>query len=229
MPISQEQIDACRHWIKTFDRLETPRLVARRLTIADDELLFEALKNPRVHSWIGPLEKPFTLSSARRWLASRIERMEREEGINCAVIYRDSGTLMGFVGAALKPETGGMTVGGAGSEVYWGKGFAEEMGFALVIDLFSAGINPIMATTALDNYSSERLLRAFNFEEVGEVISDTPDGPRPSRLFRLTEQAFRGAIVTPDKGSASPDEISAKRKALLQQCREIKSRRNSER
>lgn len=228
MSVTQEQTDACRRWIGSFTQLETPRLVARPLVMADDTALFEALQNPRVHNWVGPLEKPFTLSSARRWLTSRIERMEREEGINCGVFYRESGTLMGFVGAALKPELGGMTIGGAGSEVYWGKGFAEEIGFALVIDLFSAGVAPLMATTALDNYASERLLRAFNFEEVGEIVSETPGGARASRLFMLTEPAFRKAIITPDKNATSPDDVRARRKALLRQCQEIKARRKAQ-
>lgn len=227
MAVAPGYTKACHDWARRFDGLETPRLYARRLTAADDQLLFEALQNPRVHSWVGTLEQPFTLSSARRWLAARLERMERDEGVYCGVFYQGTNALLGFVGAAIKAEHGGMTLGGAVSELYWGKGFAEEIMFALIADLLGAGVNPIYATTALENYASERLLLAFNFEEVGQTDIATPDGGRASRLFQLAEQDFRKAVITPDTG-ATPEEIREKRRALLRQCQQLKAKRSSQ-
>ena len=227
MATPAEQSEVCRNWVRGFGGLETPRLYARRFVATDDQLLFEALRNPRVHSWVSTFEKPFTFSSARRWLAERLDRMDKEEGVSCGVFHRDSGALLGFVGAAFKPEQGGMTLGGAVSELYWGKGFAEEITFALILDLFGAGVAPLFATTALDNYASERLLLAFNFENIGQIDVETPGGERGSRLYRLTEQRFRQAVITPDSG-VSPEEQRQRRRALLRQCQDLKSQRRSQ-
>jgi hypothetical protein len=68
------QIGSLASWVKSFTRLETPRLTARPLRADDDVALYDALKNPRVHTMIAGFDYPFTLSSVRRWLAIRMAR-----------------------------------------------------------------------------------------------------------------------------------------------------------
>jgi RimJ/RimL family protein N-acetyltransferase len=220
-----EQVDIVRRWVEQFDRLETPRVYTRRLRMEDDQALYDAMKSSRVNRWISGFAQPFDLSAMRRWLAYRLDRMERGEGSYGGVFYRGSDVLLGFTHAVLEPELGGVEIAGAVQELYWGKGFVEEMGFALIADLFDAGVNPIVATTAMENYSSFRALSAFNFERVATHDIQTPNGLRPSLVFRLTPERFRQAMITPIDAPLSHAEVRAQRLELIKLCEDLKAQR----
>jgi len=219
------QTAAVRQWTRDFTRLETPRLTIRPLRMEDDAALFEAMQSPRVNRWISGFAQPFDLSALRRWLAKRLARMDNGDGVYGAVVYRDSGVMLGFMHAVLEPDLGGTEVAIAFHELYWGKGLVEEAGFAVVSDLFDAGITPIVATTALENYSSIRALTAFNFEAVDQIDIDTPQGLRPSWLYRLDAARFGQTMILPDDATLTPVEMRQRRMALHKLCTELKARR----
>lgn len=221
--------DAARAWVKNFTRLETPRLYVRPLAATDDQLLYEAMQNPRVNQWVGGFDQPFDLSAARRWLAKRLDKMEQGLGVYGGVFYQGSDVFMGFMYAVVNNDEPGIEIAGALNELYWGKGFVEEFTFALISDLFSADVPSVFATSALDNLSSVRALQAFNFEQVGEKEIPRPDGTlRPSRYFKLTPERWKKAIVLPLKDGASHEEVRARRRALIDLCQQLKSERASE-
>lgn len=223
-----QDIERSRQWVKSFVGFDTPRLHLRPLRATDDTILFDAMENPRVNEWIAGFEKPFTLTAARRWLAPRLERMERGDGIYAGVFYRGTDVLLGFAYAVVDSERGGIEIAGALNELYWGKGFVEEVSFALISDVFAAGVGSVFATRALENWSSMRVLRTLSFSEISTKSILTPNGPRESRIFQLTPDAWRRAIVLPLGDSASAADVRARRMELMTLLRELKSRRRSD-
>jgi len=224
--LSSDDIERFSAWSRAFTTLETPRLVARRLTADDADAIYEALKNPRVNRWLAPLEQPFDRTAARRWLVSRLKRMEDGEGVQCGIEYRGSPVLLGFVGLALSEEAGGIAIGGAVSELYWGKGFVEEMCFVLVNEMFRIGVSSLVGTCAVDNWSSMRVLHTLNFEQVDRKQIATPQGDRDSFVYRLTPERWRSARVMPLSDGLSPEELVERRKALYAIVRDLKSARD---
>lgn len=218
-------IESSREWVRSFTGFDTPRLHVRPLAATDDIHLFEAMQDPRVNQWIGGFEQPFSLVSARRWLAPRLERMERGDGVYVGVFYKNTDVLMGFAYAVLDGDSSGVEIAGALNELYWGKGFVEEFSFALISDLFAAGVSAVLATSAMENWSSVRVLRALNFTEVATKPIITPNGPRESRVFRLTAEAWRRAVIVPLADDADPREIKRRRVALVTLLRELKEAR----
>lgn len=221
-----DQIARLAAWVKTFEPMETPRMVARPFRADDAELLYEALKNERVNRWIGGFEQPFDVSAARRWLAPRLERMERGEGVYGGVFYREPRMLMGFFYAVVNIEGGGVEIAGALNELYWGKGFVEEFSFALVNEVLRAGAPSVLATCARDNFSSMRVLQTLNFEQEAFKTIPTPQGPRESWVYRLTPERWSSAMVMPLNDGVPQEEVTKRRRELLAMCRELKTARD---
>lgn len=222
--ITSDDIERLAAWVRGFTTIETPRLTMRRLSAEDAEALHGAMRNERVNSWISGFAQPFDLSAMRRWLAPRLERMERGEGIYGAILHRESGVMLGFMHAVMEPELGGVELAAALQEVYWGKGFVEEGAFALINDLFDAGLSQLVATCALTNRSSIVALHALAFTQTATIDIVTPQGPRPSFLFMLTPEAWRSIRLMPFEESLCLQEIRARRKAIIAETYAVRER-----
>lgn len=219
--LNSETITRLASWVRDFKTLTTPRIIARPFTVTDIDAHYNVMRNDRANRWIGGFEQPFDRTAARRWLVTRLERMERGEGVYGAVQYRDSGTMMGFFYAVIDPENGGVEIAGGLNEIYWGKGFVEEFSFALIAELFDAGAPSVLATCAFDNWSSMRVLGALNFTEIGVKTLQAAAGERRSRLFRLTPERWRSVRLLPVGDGLSPEDIRARRTALYAWRREM--------
>lgn len=224
--LSSDDITSFTTWAQLNRRFETERMVLRPLDVSDAESLFDAMKNPRVNEWIPVFEQPFDRVALRRWLLPRLARMERQEGLWYGVYHRGATVLMGWAYVGLEEELGGVELAGALSELYWGKGFIEEVGFALINDLFRAGVSHLVADCFPDNWSSMRALRALNFEEIEQRPMDTTRGRQQLRIFKLTPERWRKAKVLPLGDGLSPEDIKERRRELLALCREMKSARD---
>lgn len=224
--LSSQDIEAMAKWVRGFRGMETPRLWTRPLREDDAEALFDAIKNPRVNAWVAIYEQPFTLSTVRRFIAKRIERMAAGEGLWLGVFAHGCDVPMGWISADLEPLLAGVELGGALGELYWGKGFVEEATFALMNGLFNAGVSSVIATCAVGNYSSMRVILALNFERAGTMERPTPQGPRASLVFKLTPEGWRSAKLLPLGDGLSADEIAQRRRDLHALCRELKNARD---
>lgn len=223
---NSNDITAVANWTRSHTGLTTPRLWTRPLRIEDADALFDSIKNPRVHKWVSVFEQPCTLSTLRRWIGVRAARMEAGEGIWSAVFVHDSNVPMGWISIDLEPELGGVELGGMLGELYWGKGFVEEASFALLNDVFDAGVSRVIATCAVDNYSSMRVILALNFEKTGQMDRSTPQGPRPSFVFELTPARWRNVRLLPLYDGLPPEEIAQRRSELRALCRDLKNARD---
>ncbi|MGE3769896.1 MAG: GNAT family N-acetyltransferase [Bdellovibrionales bacterium] len=214
-----------RAWVKNFPDIKTDRVLARPLQASDDQILYQAMQNPRVNKWVGGFQQPFDLAAARRWLSKRLDVMDSGEGLYLAAFYNGVQELMGFMYIRFW-EHDDVEVAGALNELYWGKGFAEEVAIPLIDKMFNKfGFNRVWASTALENRSSIRLLTALGFTYEGQKMIPTPDGSgRVSNIFGVTREGWANRPLQRFEDDPDPAEIAARRRALIKACQEARSR-----
>ena len=136
-----------------FKRLETPRLVLRRISLADWPAIHGYMSDPIVTRWLpeGPLDEAQTQAFARK-NAGRSARA-------VAVTLRESGQLVGHM--VFHPWFGHATheIGWVISPTCQGRGYATEAAHALVDFAFRAlGCHRVVATCQPENVASWRVM-----------------------------------------------------------------------
>ncbi|GKY87920.1 GNAT family N-acetyltransferase [Sinisalibacter aestuarii] len=167
--------------------LRTARLVMRRTRPEDLDGLhalasdFEVVK--QTSSWPWPADRAYT--------ATRAEPMAPEIGMGGPVFAGD--VLVGMMGATSaggSPELGYMF-----APAHWGRGYATEMGRALIAHCWARYDWPAIAADVLaDNPASARVLLKLGFVEgpAGTGPSAAQGGVFPTRTFRLVRPARDG-------------------------------------
>ncbi len=159
--------------------LTTRRLRWRRSRPADLDA-FHALVSDRemvknTATWPWPPERAFT--------AARVAPFPLENGLVGLV----------FCGAELVGAMG-VSAGGAGGEMgymfaraHWGRGFATEIGRALLAEAFARYDWPVIEACAFEgNPASSRVLEKLGFTEIGRSV-----GPCAARGCALPMRCFR--------------------------------------
>jgi RimJ/RimL family protein N-acetyltransferase len=156
--------------------LETQRMLLRKFTVADGELLFELDSDPEVMRFLtGGTPTPRAVIQATI-LPAFLRSYERFAGFGVwAAIEKSSGAFLGWF--ALRPEEGGgrdeVSLGYRVRRAVWGQGYATEGAWALIRRGFTElGVQRVVATTYQDNLASRRVM-----EKVGMTLV---------RSFRLT-------------------------------------------
>jgi len=141
-----------------LEHLSTARLTLRRLTPADEGLLWELNSSPAVMRYLGG---PLSEAENRTMLDERILRYYGEHpGLGVwATCERNTGRCVGF---HLLNHVRGESMIQLGYRLFeqdWGKGYASEMGVALLRYGFAElGLPQLMANTHPDNVDSQRVL-----------------------------------------------------------------------
>jgi RimJ/RimL family protein N-acetyltransferase len=166
--------------------LETERLVLRRLTVDDAELILDLLNQPSFLRYIG--DKGIrTLDDARNYiLTGPMESYERFGfGMYLAALKED-GVPIGICGLLKRESLEDVDVGFAFLPQFWSKGYAFEAASAVVAYGRSAlGLERIVAITAPDNESSIRVL-----EKIGMRFERTIKFPRDGAEVKLFGTQF---------------------------------------
>ncbi len=138
-------------------QIETERLTLRPLAEADlDEMATLLGDAEALIHWGGPL----TREQARDWIARNLARYEKDGFGRCAVIWRDTGELVGDCGListtvedALEIELGWIT-----RRSHWGMGIATEAAAAWRDHAFDAlGLERIVSMVHEENVASRRV------------------------------------------------------------------------
>jgi RimJ/RimL family protein N-acetyltransferase len=141
------------------DTLTTPRLVLRRLAMADVAAMHAIFADAEVMRYWSRL--PHTeLAETRDWIARNIAAVEAGEADDFAVL-RD-GVLVGRVGIWQNNELGLIF-----SREVWGTGIAREAVDALVARSRARGMTSIMADIDPRNIRVARLLEKLGFRKTG--------------------------------------------------------------
>ena len=169
----------------THEILSTPRL-RLRLLVPDDAPFIHALVNdPDWLRYIGD-RNVRTLDDARGYIANGPAAMfERHGHALFAVELREDATPIGICGILKRDYLDAPDLGFAFLPAYRAQGYAREAAAAtLAWGLEAHGFERMLATTALDNEASVRLLEklGFRFERTARMPGDAHD----VRLFAWT-------------------------------------------
>ncbi len=147
----------------------TDRLVAHRVTGADEPFLVAMFADPKVHATLGG---PRDAANIRVMLDRMTESWARSGYGTWILEDRLTGAPVGWVGLH-DTDTGGP---GSVELLYaiaserWREGLATEAGRA-VVELAREGVDrdELVCFTLVDNVGSYRTMRGLGFEDVGEV------------------------------------------------------------
>jgi len=149
--------------------IRTPRLMLRRMTVADAPRVYEIQSNWNVTRMLRMASFPPTLDELRHWLAGhegewlsgtayRFALVVEERIIGCAdvdEIASDSGELGYWL-----------------DEAYWGRGLASEAAGAVRDFAFgTVGLKRLLSGHAADNPTSGRVLTKLGFCWIGDTTS----------------------------------------------------------
>ncbi|MGH1518376.1 GNAT family N-acetyltransferase [Chryseobacterium sp. JK1] len=160
-------------------RIETKRLILRKLEESDLERLFKMDSDPEVMKYIGV--PPVTDKRESEEMIKMIQKQYEENGVGrLAVVEKETGTMVGWSGLKLiTKEVNGyqnvLELGYRFVQEAWGKGYAVESGIASL----DYGFNELKADTIYayahsEHDASNYILRKLGFEKTGEF--EEPDG-----------------------------------------------------
>lgn len=158
--------------------LETERLVLRRFTIDDVELLFELDSDPEVMRFADDGEPVSRTAIAEVTLPAFLSYYERFDGYGFwAAVDKASGRFLGWF--HFRPRPGddplGPELGYRLHTFAWGKGFATEASIALVDKGFAEhGVERVYAETMAVHTASRRVMEKVGMRHVRSFHADWP-------------------------------------------------------
>ncbi len=146
--------------------LETTRFMIRQWTVADADALWRIMADPRVHQYTGDL--PWSLERATQYIQFMLEKDFRTlEMFHGACVLKTSGEMIGLTGLnpylPKQPELEWQF-----GVPYWGKGYATEIGKAVIAAAFSTtDIERIYGMVNPQNKASMRVMEKIGMTCLG--------------------------------------------------------------
>ncbi len=145
--------------------LETERLILRRFTEAETDAIFAMRSDAEFMRFIKPVE---TRRETVSWMRMVSRYWETENFGFWAVIFKETGNVIGWSGTWVLWETKEPEIGFAIARGLWGKGFGTEAaGFALKYTFENRGAERVVALTMPENLASRRVMEklGMRFDE----------------------------------------------------------------
>jgi ribosomal-protein-alanine N-acetyltransferase len=155
-----------------LERVETPRMVASRVTDADVPELLRLLRDPRVAATLSPSGQPPSEAEVRAGVIEAVGHWE----------------LNGFGLWVLRDRSGSGLIGRGGLQHTFATGEDEvEVAWAIVPELWGRGLATELARASVD--------AAFGALELADLIAYTLPGNLASRrVMEKTGFAFEGTV-----------------------------------
>ncbi|CCN35093.1 putative Acetyltransferase [Vibrio nigripulchritudo SO65] len=145
---------------------ETDHLIIRHYNLDDANFIIQLLNEEAFIRYIGDRQIR-TIEAAQSYL-SRIIASYQEYGFGLNMVTLKDGTPIGMCGILKRAELESPDLGYALLSSYWGHGYAEEAGSAVLANGSTEhNLSTILAVTLPDNQSSNRLLIKLGFELTG--------------------------------------------------------------
>ncbi|RCX21091.1 ribosomal-protein-alanine N-acetyltransferase [Anaerobacterium chartisolvens] len=150
-------------------KLETERLILRKLEITDTNDVFDYAKHPEVAKYV-TWEAHKSVEDAKGFINWTLGRYKNDEAGEWGIMLKDNSKIigaMGFVQLDLQNSCG--LIGYVLSKEYWGKGIMTEAVTRLISFGFKdMGLNRIEAVHAVENEASGKVMQksGMKFEGV---------------------------------------------------------------
>jgi RimJ/RimL family protein N-acetyltransferase len=207
--VSEQEQERLRDVVRRAEWMNG-RIAGARVARLEDA---EALAGLLAHESIGPriytMPNPINTETMTTFIADHLAQRERGDGI-LFVSSNAAGEATAYFDVELWPQWSMAKFGGAVKAERQGRGFGGACGLAAVEWCFDQlGVARICETTARDNDRSIRLLSRLGFRQMGEVISQRPDGStRPSVYWEMGRDDRYITRAAKHAGAAGPDPAS---------------------
>ena len=138
--------------------LETERLIIRKFTPEDLETLIELRSDPEVNVYLGGTRMQNPQAIEKRFQVYIDSYRQNGFGV-CAVIWKETGEMIGWSGLMPLEGTSEIEVGYGMKKEFWGKGIGLECARAWLEYGFNrAGLERIVAVAYPENTGSWRIM-----------------------------------------------------------------------
>lgn len=165
---------------------------SRVANLDDAEAFYEFLSDPSIHGPIYNLPRPLTVESIRAMIARNLDAQAAGEGL-LLLRFDSEGGVIGYSEFEIWPEWGAGDLGGALRQDQQGRRAGvngAERSFDWMFD--ELGLELIVATGALDNVRTARMLDGLGLTRKGEITSKRADGStRQSLVWEVTRDEWR--------------------------------------
>lgn len=165
---------------------------SRVANLDDAEAFYEFLSDPSIHGPIYNLPRPLTVESIRAMIARNLDAQAAGEGL-LLLRFDSEGGVIGYSEFEIWPEWGAGDLGGALRQDQQGRRAGvngAERSFDWMFD--ELGLELIVATGALDNVRTARMLDGLGLTRKGEITSMRADGStRQSLVWEVTRDEWR--------------------------------------
>ena len=192
--LSETRQKAIREAVRTATGIGFSQSPSRLAVRGDAEALYRFLSDPEIHGPIYNLPKPLTIDTVRGFIDRKTKERAAGEGL-LFLRFDEVGAVLGYSEFDIWPEWGAGDLGGALRRDQQG-GRAGVTGAKQTFDwMFDGlGLELIVATGALDNIRTARLLDGLGFTRKGEITSAREDGStRQSLVWEVSKTAWRAA------------------------------------
>ncbi len=165
---------------------------SRVATLDDADALYRFLSDPAIHGPIYNLPVPLTPETVRGFITRNQDAQARGEGM-LFLRFDPEGEVLGYSEFEIWPEWGAGDLGGAIRADHQGKRVGVQGALQTFSWMFKRlRLELLVATGALDNIRTARLLDGMGFVRKGEITSYRPDGvSRQSLVWEVTRQAWQ--------------------------------------
>ncbi len=144
--------------------IETERLLFRKFVDDDLDLLIEQRSDPEVNRYLGgtALQNPEALAKRLQFYISCYS----SHGFgNCAMIWKETGGMIGSAGLQPLEDTGEIEVGYSIIKDFWEKGIGTEAARGwLEFGFKNAGLERIVAVSDVDNRASRHIMEKLGMK-----------------------------------------------------------------
>jgi len=187
-PARQSEI---RDAVRGATGIPFPEAPSRLAQLDDAEAFLDFLSAPEIHGPIYNLPKPLTRDSVARFISGKLAARQRGDGL-LFLRFDPQGRVFGYSEFDIWPEWGAGDLGGALRADQQGQRAGvngARRSFTWMFDVLRLDL--IVATGALDNVRTARMLDGLGLERRGEMVSQRPDGSsRASRVWEVTRDAW---------------------------------------
>jgi len=162
--------------------LETERLIIRKFTLKDTEIIYEFSQEEALKKWI-PDQVYADLDEAKETLEFLISKYERKEfPYVVAVVKKDTDELIGHVGLSVIKQ--GIEVGYGIGEKYQNKGYAGE-----VVDAYTTwgkkefSLDKIYGVVECENYGYCKVLQKAQFTFLKDDVDSEFDKKSLRKIY----------------------------------------------
>lgn len=169
-----------------YNNLSSDRVFFRKLTYDDIESWIDFYENNTSLKYLGINLNRTNYEMAKAWIDAQIERYDKNEFGQLAMISKETGELIGTRGISFfqKGEEQFLQSMGSIKPAYWRQGFGSEGARCLYNFIFQNKIaNKIISICHLDNWISQQYLEKLGFIKQEQLSLEN----REVFLYILTE------------------------------------------